>query len=61
MQCTTPGFQAVMYAKDFSFSEKIPEWLDDIKAKLPDFLTPGGPYDLMGSLPEPVRPIVWMG
>ena len=49
-----------MYAKDFSFGEMVPEWLNDLIPKLPGHLTPHSSYDLMGSPPPGVRPIVWM-
>eukprot|EP01118_Nematostelium_gracile_P016850 TRINITY_DN7067_c0_g1_i1.p1 TRINITY_DN7067_c0_g1~~TRINITY_DN7067_c0_g1_i1.p1 ORF type:complete len:566 (-),score=85.11 TRINITY_DN7067_c0_g1_i1:20-1639(-) len=59
-ECVSKGRTSVMYAKDFSFGEKVPEWLKDLKPILPNFITPGGPHDLMSYLDQPARPIVWM-
>jgi len=60
-ECVSKDKKSVMYAKDFSFSEKVPEWLEDLKKILPPFITPYDNYDLMGYLDEATRPIVWMG
>eukprot|EP01119_Soliformovum_irregulare_P011591 TRINITY_DN2920_c0_g1_i1.p1 TRINITY_DN2920_c0_g1~~TRINITY_DN2920_c0_g1_i1.p1 ORF type:complete len:537 (-),score=137.67 TRINITY_DN2920_c0_g1_i1:27-1607(-) len=55
------GWKVMMYAKDFSFSESIEEWLKDLRKRIPQYLVPQGPHDLMGNLPQKARPIVWMG
>ncbi len=56
----SPGLYPVIYAKDLNFKEDINDWEKPLREKiLPKYICPGEPeHDLIGYLPEYLRPLV---
>ena len=49
-----------LYAKDWDFASFKRQWKEALFEALPDRITPGNPYDMLGRMPEKVRPDVLM-